>query len=236
MSYFRKKNRVADTAAAILHRMGQQEADRRRAEGRPPVKNAWAPVLAESGTGLQDVHMECTDDPHHVWRLETLLENARATVSEKQRCNEMLHDSLTKNGATIGKQEREITSLQEENERLQEDNEFLRDGSAVAKENARLQEENARLRAESAKSTKLVEDLEVVLCCPISHELLKDPVVSKVSGQSYEREYIEKCLKKKSTCPLTGLAMTHKHLVKNYTLGTVADAFRAYLAGQEKAA
>jgi hypothetical protein len=234
MSYFRKKNRVAP--AVILQGMGQLEADRRRAECRPPVKNAWAPSLADAVTGLQDVHMECPDDPHHVWRLETLLENARATVSEKQRCNEMLHDSLTKNGATIGKQEREITSLQEENERLQEDNEFLRDGSAVAKENERLQEENARLRAESAKSTKLVEGLEDILCCPISLQLLSDPVVSKVSGQSYEREYIEKCLKKKSTCPLTGLAMTHKHLVKNYTLADVANAFRAYQAAQEKAA
>ena len=233
MSYFRKKNRVAP--AVILQGMGQLEADRRRAEGRPPVKNAWAPVLAESVTGLHDVRMECTDDPHPVWRLETLLENARATVSEKQRCNEMLHDNLTKNGATIGKQEREITSLQEENERLQEDNEFLRDGSAVAKENERLQEENARLRAESAKSTKLVEDLEDILCCPISLQLLSDPVVSRV-GQTYEREHIEKWLKEIPQCPLTRDPLNSKHLASNHALADVANAFRAYQAAQEKAA
>ena len=225
MSFFRKKNRVADTAAAILQQMG-----------RPPVKNAWAPSLADAVTGLQDVRMEYTDDPHRVWRLETLLEEARKEANKQRLWNEILHDSQYRMGVKIGEHEREITSLQEENERLQEDNEFLRDGSAVAKENERLQEENARLRAESAKSTKLVEGLEDILCCPISLQLLSDPVVSKVSGQSYEREYIEKCLKKKSTCPLTGMDMTRKHLVKNYTLGTVANAFRAYQAAQEKAA
>ena len=230
--YSKKKNRVG--CEVILERM-RQEADRRRGEGRSA--ECWAPSLTDSVTGLQDIRVECDqDDPERVWRLGVLLEEARKEANKQRLWNEILHDSQYRMGVKIGEHEREITSLQEENERLQEDNEFLRDGSAVAKENERLQEENARLRAESAKSTKLVEDLEDILCCPISLQLLSDPVVSKVSGQSYEREYIEKCLKKKSTCPLTGLAMTHKHLVKNYTLGTVANAFRAYLAGQEKAA
>ena len=233
MSYFRKKNRVAP--AVILQGMGQLEADRRRAEGRPPVKNAWAPSLADAVTGLQDVHMECTDDPQRVWRLETLLEEARKEANKQRLWNEILHDSQYRMGVKIGEHEREITSLQEENERLQEDNEFLRDGSAVAKENERLQEENARLRAESAKSTKLVEDLEDILCCPISLQLLSDPVVSRV-GQTYEREHIEKWLKQIPQCPLTRAPLNSKHLAPNHALAHVANAFRAYQAGQEKAA
>ena len=235
MSYFRKKNRVADTAAAILQKMAQQEADRRRAEGRPPVMTAWAPVLAESVTGLHDVRMECTDDPHHVWRLETLLENARATVSEKQRCNEMLHDSLTKNGATIGKQEREITSLQEENERLQEDNEFLRDGSAVAKENERLRAELLLAAKDADNVAKLVECLEVALRCPLSLDLMNHPVVSRY-GHSYSWKEIEMSIHKKPKCPLTQNDLTKEHLVKNYALADALDAFRAYQTEQEKPA
>ena len=247
MSYFRKKNRVADTAAAILQKMAQQEADRRlqqmaqqeadrrRAEGRPPVMTAWAPVLAESVTGLQDIRMEYTDDPHREWRLETLLEEARKEANKQRLWNEILHDSQYRMGVKIGEHEREITSLQEENERLQEDNEFLRDGAAVAKENERVQEENARLRAESAKSTKLVEDLEDILCCPISLQLLSDPVVSRV-GQTYEREHIEKWLKHISTCPLTRHPLKSEDLAPNLALAQVANAFRAYQDRQDKAA
>jgi cell division protein FtsB len=110
------------------------------------------------------------DDPQRVWRLETLLENACATASEEKRCNEMLHGSLTKNGATIGKQEGEIESLQEENERLQEEIECLRDESVVAKDNERLRaellltDEAADLTVKTAaKVAKLVEGLEVAL-------------------------------------------------------------------------
>ena len=223
--YSKKKNRVG--CEVILERM-RQEAHRRRGEGRPA--ECWAPSLTDSVTGLQDIRVECDqDDPERVWRLGVLLEEARKEANKQRLWNEILHDSQYRMGVKIGEHEREITSLQAENERL-------RDESAVANENERLQEENARLRAESAKSTKLVEDLEDILCCPISLQLLSDPVVSKVSGISYEREYIEKCLKIRSTCHMTGMDMTREHLVKNYTLGTAANAFRAYLAAQEKAA
>jgi predicted RNase H-like nuclease (RuvC/YqgF family) len=82
----------------------------------------------------------------------------------------MLHGSLTKNGATIGKQEGEIESLQEENERLQEEIECLRDESVVAKDNERLRaellltDEAADLTVKTAaKVAKLVEGLEVAL-------------------------------------------------------------------------
>jgi hypothetical protein len=224
----------------------EQEADRRHEQGRP-VMNAWAPALEDSVAGLHDIRVECDkDDPERVWRLETLLknerarvarletllENERATASEEKRCNEML---LTEKGATIGKQEGEIERLQEEIERLREE-------SLVARENERLQEENERLenerlRAEllaakaADKVTKLVEGLEVALRCPLSLQSMKDTVVSRY-GHSYEREDIETWLKKKSKCPITNQGLTRAHLVKNYALVSVADAFRDYQAGQ----
>ena len=219
--YSKKKKRMG--CEVILERM-RQEADRRRGEGRPA--ECWAPSLTDSVTGLQDIRDQ--DDPERVWRLGVLLEEARKEANKQRLWNEILHDSQFRMGVKIGEHEREIASLQAENERL-------RDESAVANENERLQEENARLRAESAKSTKLVEDLEDILCCPISLQLLSDPVVSRV-GQTYEREHIEKWLKHISTCPLTRHPLKSEHLAPNHALADVANAFRAYQDRQDKAA
>ena len=219
--YSKKKKRIG--CEVILERM-RQEADRRRGEGRPA--ECWAPSLTDSVTGLQDIRDQ--DDPERVWRLGVLLEEARKEANKQRLWNEILHASQFRMGVKIGEHEREIASLQAENERLRAE-------SAVANENERLQEENARLRAESAKSTKLVEDLEDILCCPISLQLLSDPVVSRV-GQTYEREHIEKWLKYISTCPLTRAPLKSKHLAPNHRLADVANAFRAYQDRQDKAA
>jgi hypothetical protein len=115
-----KKNHVTCTTkaqvatiAVILEHMSQQEAERRSGQGGDPVrKNAWAPVLADSGTRLRDVRVECEeDDPQRVWRLETLLENARETASEKQRLLETMGNTQYRMGVQIGKQENEIVSI-----------------------------------------------------------------------------------------------------------------------------
>jgi hypothetical protein len=68
--FCRKKNRIG--CEVILQRM-QEEADRRRRQDGDPVRtDAWAPVLADSGTHLGDIRVECgEEDPHRVWRLET---------------------------------------------------------------------------------------------------------------------------------------------------------------------
>ena len=188
---YRKKNRVAP--AVIIQQMAQQQADRCRVEGRPPVMNAWAPSLAEPVTGLHDIQFECDkDDPHRVWRLGILLGEARKEVNEKQRWIEMLHDSLTKNGVTIGKHEREITRLQKDND--------VHDVQLGEQEGeiTRLQAENDALREISLGkvTTMVVKDLQdkevsVPLCCPLTLQLFKDPVVSRF-GHSFERETIEK--------------------------------------------
>jgi cell division protein FtsB len=132
----RNKTRVA--TEVILQRMRQQAAERRRDEGRPPVRGAWAPVLADSGTRLRDIRVQCDEDDHgRVLRLETMLESARATASEQKRCNEMLHDSLTEQGVTIGKQEGEIKRLQEENDALDDEIDRLQEESDDLLESAR---------------------------------------------------------------------------------------------------
>ena len=220
--YRKKNNRVG--CEVILQRMREQEAERRSGEGGDQVRNnVWA-------TALADLRAECEKgDPQRVATLETMLENARATVCEQKRWNETLHASLTKNGATIGKQEGEIKRLQEEND-------------ARGAEIKRLQEENRDLCQVvlTTITTIVVKDLQekevrVPLCCPISMQIFKDPVVS-IFGHSFEREDIEKWLVEHHRCPMTRQYMTIAHLAPNYALAGVADAFRAHQAEQEKPA
>ena len=167
----------------------------------------WAPALsAQSVTDLHDIRVECDEDHlrERVATLETLLDQARATASEQKRWNEMLQDSLTKRGVQIGS--------------LQEENECLRAELVAAKA--------------ADKEAKLVKDLDDALCCPFSLGLFEDPVVSKVSGHSYSREHIEKWLLRNHYCPVTRHNMACSHLVPNYALAGVVDAFRAHQAQQ----
>jgi len=73
-------------------RIRQQEADRR------PVRSAWAPALSvDSVTDFHDLmgERECKDDlRERVERLETLLENVRATASEEKMWNEMSEEKM----------------------------------------------------------------------------------------------------------------------------------------------
>mmetsp|Transcript_15946 Transcript_15946/g.41249 ORF Transcript_15946/g.41249 Transcript_15946/m.41249 type:complete len:390 (-) Transcript_15946:110-1279(-) len=55
------------------------------------------------------------------------------------------------------------------------------------------------------------------LLCPISMELLDDPVVA-ADGYTYEREVIEEWLKKNDTSPMTNVKLDHKMLVPNKTI------------------
>jgi hypothetical protein len=213
--YRKKNNRVA--TEVLLQRMGQQEAERRSCQERvSESRNAWAPVLAESVSDLHDVRVECgEDDPQPVWR---------ATAMVRLAC-------------TAGKQAVEIKILQEEKDamgaemkRLQEEHD------AMGAEMKRLQEENDDLRLQTLRSitTIVVKDLQhkevsVPLCCPLSLQLFKDPVVSRF-GHSFEREDIEKWLLLKKSCPLTKQYMTIEDLAPNRALADVVEAFRAHQA------
>ena len=53
--------------------------------------------------------------------------------------------------------------------------------------------------------------------CPISHELMHDPVCV-ADGHTYEREHIERWLTTSLTSPATGQALAHTALVRNHAL------------------
>ena len=61
----------------------------------------------------------------------------------------------------------------------------------------------------------------------ISLDLFKDPVVSNQTVLAFDREDIEMWLKTNRHCPCTRTYMTSAHLMPNYALEGVVDAFRA---------
>lgn len=61
------------------------------------------------------------------------------------------------------------------------------------------------------------KDIPNEFLCPISQELMQDPV-STSDGHTYERELIEAWLQTKSTSPITGLPLPSKDLIPNVSL------------------
>jgi len=64
------------------------------------------------------------------------------------------------------------------------------------------------------------QDLQDRLCCPITQQLMSDPVFT-ADGQTYERSAIESWLRVHDTSPLTGGVLEHKNLVPNFALRSV---------------
>eukprot|EP01083_Nonionella_stella_P129292 392305_1 len=58
-------------------------------------------------------------------------------------------------------------------------------------------------------------------CCPISYEIMKDPVILSVSGQTYERKAIEGYIKSEHQDPITLQKAELKHIVPNRILKIV---------------
>lgn len=54
-------------------------------------------------------------------------------------------------------------------------------------------------------------------CCPITHDVLRDPVVA-CDGYSYERDAIKEWLQKHDTSPMTNEKMESKNLIPNLAL------------------
>ena len=65
------------------------------------------------------------------------------------------------------------------------------------------------------------------LCCPITEELYEDPVLLIETGQTYDRQSIERWFKEgHNTCPSTGKTLTSKQIVPNFAVRGLVDAWR----------
>ena len=62
------------------------------------------------------------------------------------------------------------------------------------------------------------------LLCPITAELMTDPVVT-ADGHTYDREAIEVWLQRKGTSPMTGEPLPHKTLTPNHVVRGLCRRF-----------
>ena len=82
-------------------------------------------------------------------------------------------------------------------------------------------EELARLRAMMARRTGEVPD---ALCCPISMEIMRDPVIA-ADGHTYERAEIEAWFANNRTSPKTGAVLPHGSLIPNHAAKAMISDF-----------
>ena len=60
--------------------------------------------------------------------------------------------------------------------------------------------------------------------CPITTEVMREPVFT-ADGHTYERAAIEEWLERKSSSPLTGEPLAHKHLTPNHALRALCHKY-----------
>eukprot|EP01023_Acetabularia_acetabulum_P051189 TRINITY_DN5636_c0_g1_i11.p2 TRINITY_DN5636_c0_g1~~TRINITY_DN5636_c0_g1_i11.p2 ORF type:complete len:221 (-),score=29.27 TRINITY_DN5636_c0_g1_i11:2058-2648(-) len=81
---------------------------------------------------------------------------------------------------------------------------------------------------ELSYNTLFGDDDPLDLCCPITQELFRDPVLLVNSGHTYERDAIEQWLtgEKRRTDPVTGQQLSDFVLVPNLTAKKAVDLWR----------
>lgn len=89
--------------------------------------------------------------------------------------------------------------------------------AAVSTEEKKHGEEMADAATATATATTTTKDHPQAFLCPITLEVMKDPVMD-CDGNTYERENILKWMKKHPTSPITRNPLKKKHLVPNRAL------------------
>jgi U-box domain len=95
-------------------------------------------------------------------------------------------------------------------------------GAGRGDDNTDYSDDNAPSAAAAAAASASQEPPESFLC-PISYEVMRDPVVDS-DGNSYEREEIEAWLKKHGTSPITRAPLTVEDLIPNRALRDLIEA------------
>jgi len=79
---------------------------------------------------------------------------------------------------------------------------------------------------------ELEECTDVV--CPITLELMHDPVISKKCGHSFEDEAIRRWLRSRDYCPKCHVNLRESDLVKNYSLKNAIEYMRKQIKKEPK--
>ena len=70
-----------------------------------------------------------------------------------------------------------------------------------------------------------MEDLEKILTCPISLEIMEDPVIIE-GGHTFEKKEIKKHFRTKNTNPLTNNTLNSTKIINNIALKHIIDLVR----------
>ena len=81
---------------------------------------------------------------------------------------------------------------------------------------------------------KHISELLNLCYCPISLEIMKEPVFNKVSGKTYDRKSVEQWILRYENDPLTIQECNIRDLVINYKLRSLIDLLKDHLNLPEK--
>lgn len=96
---------------------------------------------------------------------------------------------------------------------------LLRQATECAVEKLDLSENETR------ELNQKIEKYAENVICPISQEIMKDPVILVADGHTYDRPFISEWLRLHNTSPMTGLRVGTKELVPNIALRNVIVDF-----------
>ena len=105
-------------------------------------------------------------------------------------------------------------------------NELKKQQEAQFNEFKKKQEQEAEQEQPRAEATvAAAPEPPITLCCPITQELLEEPVLLD-DGHTYERAPIEQWLKNKTTSPVTGEELSSTKVTPNYMARTLAQEWK----------
>merc|ERR1719397_1787540 len=88
-----------------------------------------------------------------------------------------------------------------------------------------LKEHGTQIKAFHSLSHSQSVDVPTQFLCPISKEIMKDPVIAACDGNTYERENIENYLKQHNKSPVTGAVAAVSMVFPNNTVKKMIDEF-----------
>lgn len=97
------------------------------------------------------------------------------------------------------------------------------------KDETTLELERLRLENVELKRLLCLDQPPAYLMCPLTHELMRDPVITS-DGHSFEREAIDHWFKTSKLSPITGLELPSKLLRSNFALKVASQTYLENLA------
>ena len=112
----------------------------------------------------------------------------------------------------------------EENDRIDEELEVAEHNLTKIKSGIKKRKEKEVKAKEEFKETEIYGDFKEDIICPITHEIMTDPVIA-TDGRTYERKAIMHWFKYSDKSPCTNLVIDHK-LIPNFQFKNLIQTIR----------